>query len=227
MKLQVLGLTRNDIEFKNCKLAQLAMEPTRFLTSKPIGTIYVKLNYKNLLVFLALIILTIPAFTQEHIAKGKWSMETSLTFPPAAQIYMIKVSHQFSEHSELGLGTAFQNWKNTDKSPCGQANAYTLLLFYRYLFLKNFHIELELWPAYNHFNSFVDGKTYKGLELWIEYKVGYKVNLTNHIFLNLQPGLAHGLWMQNKWPEYKDYSSREMIINSLVFVPQVMLGWNF
>ncbi|PKP36075.1 MAG: hypothetical protein CVT98_09280 [Bacteroidetes bacterium HGW-Bacteroidetes-15] len=227
MKNQIITFTQDDSNFKHSLLMQLAMKPNRFLTSKPKGTSFGKLNYKVLLVFLALIILTFPASAQDTIAKGKWSLETSLTFPPAAQIYMLKASYQFSECSVLGLGTAFQNWKNTDKSPRGQANAYTLLLSYRYFFWKNFHIELELWPAYNHFNSFVDGKTYKGLELWVEYKVGYKVNLTNHLFLNLQPGLAHGLWMQNKWPEYVDYSSRDMIKNSLVFVPQVMLGWNF
>jgi hypothetical protein len=156
-----------------------------------------------------------------------WSLETSLTFAPAAQIYMLKASYKFSTNSELGFGPAFQNWKNTDKTPRGQANAYTLLLSYRYFFWKNFHVELEFWPAYNHFNSFVDGTTYKGLELWVEYKLGYKVNLTNNLYINIQPGLAHGLWMQNKWPEFKEESTMEFIKASLIPVPQILVGWTF
>jgi len=181
-------------------------------------------------IILAFIILSTAAFptsAQESDERNKWSMETSLTFAPAAQIYMLKASYQLSGKSELGFGPAFQNWKNTDKEPMGQANAYTLLLSYRYFFYKNFHVELEFWPAYNHFDSFVDGKTYKGLELWVEYKVGYKVNLTNNLYINLQPGLAHGLWMQHKWPEFKDYTTMDLIKNSLVFVPQILVGLTF
>ena len=180
-----------------------------------------------IIVFCVLVIFSIPVSAQEQKKQRRWSLETSLTFAPAAQIYLLKGSYQLTNNSELGFGPAFQNWKNKDKAPLGQANAYTLLLSYRYFIWKNFHIELELWPAYNHFHSFVDGNTYKGLELWVEYKAGYKINLTNHLYLNLQPGVAHGLWMQNKWPEYKDYTTKDMIKNSLVFVPQVMLGWNF
>jgi hypothetical protein len=181
-------------------------------------------------IILAFIIFSAAAFptsAQESNEQNKWSMETSLTFAPAAQIYMLKASYQLSGKSELGFGPAFQNWKNTDKEPMGQANAYTLLLSYRYFFYKNFHVELEFWPAYNHFDSFVDGKTYKGLELWVEYKVGYKVNLTNNLYINIQPGLAHGIWMQHKWPEFKDYTTMDLIKNSLVFVPQILVGLTF
>ena len=155
-----------------------------------------------------------------------WAAETSLTFAPVAQIYLLKASYLLSEKSELGFGPAFQNWKNTDKEPMGQANAYTLLLSYRYYFWKNFHVELELWPAYNHFNSFVDGKTYKGLELWVEYKVGYKAAITKNLYINFQPGIAHAMWMQNKWPEFKDYTTMDFI-TSMIFVPQILVGWNF
>ena len=190
-------------------------------------TLFKDFSHLIFIVFWVFLIFSIPVSAQEQSKQKKWSLETSLTFAPAAQIYMLKTSYQFSENSVLGLGTAFQNWKNKDKTPQGQAHAYTLLLSYRYFFWKNFHLELELWPAYNHFNSFVDGKTYKGLELWAEYKVGYKLNLTNHWYINLQPGLAHGFWMQNKWPEFKDYTTRDMIMKTFVFVPQVMLGWNF
>ena len=181
----------------------------------------------NILAFIFFSTVAFPITAQDSVEQKKWSVETSLTFAPAAQIYMLKASYQLTERSELGFGPAFQNWKNTNKVPKGQANAYTLLLSYRYFFYKNFHMELEFWPAYNHFNSFVDGKTYKGLELWVEYKVGYKVGITNNLYINLQPGLAHGIWMQNRWPEFKEDSAMEFIKKSFVFVPQILVGWTF
>ena len=179
-----------------------------------------------LLVLLKLSTLAIPVIAQESTLQNRWSVETSLTFP-AAQIYMLKASYQLTEKSELGFGPAFQNWKNTDKAPRGQANAYTLLLSYRYFFFKNFHVELEFWPAYNHFNSYVDDKTYKGLELWVEYKVGYKASLTKNLYINLQPGLAHGLGVQKTWPDSKDDTYLDFLKNSIVFVPQILVGWTF
>ncbi len=157
----------------------------------------------------------------------KWALETSLTFPFGAKIYMLKGSYRISPKSELGFGPAFQNWENTDKTPRGQANAYTLLLSYRYYFYRNFNVEIELWPAYNFFDSYVDGRTYKGLELWAEHKIGYRVDLTPNIYLNVQPGIGHGIWMEHKWPGWDDYSSWELIGRSMVFVPQIIVGWNF
>ena len=203
-----------------CYDRDLLTGKSRFLVSN--GTVFLKL-----FTFLLLIAFVLTGKAQDPTHQKKWSLETSLSFPPAAQIYMLKASYQLSEKSELGFGPAFQNWKNTDKVPLGQANAYTLLLSYRYFFWKKFHVELELWPAYNHFNSFVDGKTYKGLELWVEYKVGYKAKLSKNLYINLQPGIAHGLWMQNKWPEFKNYSTTDLIKESLIFVPQILVGWTF
>jgi hypothetical protein len=201
---------------------QLILDPCKHFRSIIRNEIYLKI--------LALVIFStaiFPSIAQESVEQKKWSMETSLTFAPAAQIYMLKASYKLSDNAEFGFGPAFQNWKNTDKEPMGQANAYTLLLSYRYFFYKNFHVELEFWPAYNHFDSFVDDKTYKGLELWVEYKVGYKANLTKNLYINLQPGIAHGLWMQNKWPEFKEDSTVDLIRRSIVFVPQILVGWTF
>lgn len=214
-------------QLKTCLTSESVYSTGALFPGKPQSS---TLNRMVCLMALAFLLLAGPAFpvsAQNPAKQKKWSLETSLTFAPAAQIYMLKASYQISEKSELGFGPAFQNWKNTDKVPMGQAHAYTLLLSYRYYFWKNFHVELEFWPAYNHFNSFVDGITYKGLELWVEYKVGYKVNLTNSLYINLQPGLAHGLWMQNKWPEFKDDNYMEFIKKSFVFVPQILVGWTF
>jgi hypothetical protein len=181
----------------------------------------------SLLFMLMVVILAVPLAAQDIQPPNRWSLESSLTFAPLARIYMLKGSYRLSERTELGFGPAFQNWKNTDEVPRGQANAYTLLLSYRYFIYNNFHVELELWPAYNHFHSFVDGTTYKGLELWVEYKAGYKATLTDHLYINFQPGIAHGLWMQNRWPEFKEDSAAEFIKKSIVFVPQILVGYSF
>jgi hypothetical protein len=156
-----------------------------------------------------------------------WSAETSLTFH-MVRIYMLKFSYKYSDRLELGIGPAFQNWKNEDESFLGQANAYTLLLSCRYYFWNKFHVELEFWPAWNRFESFIDNNTYKGLELWVEYKLGYRVDLGRRFYLNIQPGIGHPVWMQNKWPGVEEYDNFfELIRNETIFVPQVLLGFRF
>ncbi|TVQ20269.1 MAG: DUF3575 domain-containing protein, partial [Bacteroidetes bacterium] len=157
---------------------------------------------------------------------NRWSVETSLTFP-MVRIYMLKFSYRHSDRAELGFGPAFQNWKNTDESFIGQANAYTLVLSYRYYFWKNFNAEIEFWPAWNHFNSFVDGKTYKGPELWVEYKVGYKWDFARRFYLNIQPGIGHALYLQQDWPGVDKEPYGKFVRESVIFVPQILMGFNF
>ncbi len=159
-------------------------------------------------------------------SENRWSLETSLTFP-VVRIYMLKFFYEHSDRVELGFGPAFQNWKNTDESFIGQANAFTLVLSYRYYFWKNFNAEIEFWPAWNHFESFVDGKTYKGPELWVEYKVGYKWDFAQRFYLNIQPGIGHALWLQQDWPGVDKKPYGEFVKGSVIFVPQVLVGWRF
>ncbi len=163
--------------------------------------------------------------TPKH-SKSLWSVETSLTFP-MARIYMLKFSYKYSDRVELGIGPAFQNWRNKDQSPQGQTHAYTLLLSYRYYFWRNFNAEIEFWPAWNHFDSFVDGKTYRGPELWVEYKVGYKWDFAQCFYLILQPGIGHALWLQQDWPDVEKKPYGEFVKGSIMFVPQVFLGFRF
>lgn len=158
--------------------------------------------------------------------RSKWSVETSLTFP-TARIYMVKAGYRISDRNELGIGAAFQNWKNEDQDPLGQANAWTVLLSYRRYLWRNLNVEVELWPAYNLFESFVDGRTYKGFEMWVEYKAGYRFDLTRNLSLNLQPGLGHAVWVQHRWPGLEDKSTREFLRSSIIFVPQALIAWRF
>jgi hypothetical protein len=155
---------------------------------------------------------------------GTWSIETSLTFP-IARIYMAKASYRASEASEWGMGAAFQNWKNTDVAPMGQANAWTVLLSYRRYLWRNLHVEGELWPAYNRFESYVDDQRYSGFELWVEYKIGYAFDIGSRFRLNVQPGIGHALWQQERWPDVEYDNLGEFVSGSLIFVPQVLVSW--
>jgi long-subunit fatty acid transport protein len=191
--------------------------PINFLTKMAV-------RFLLLVAFAGLVLQPVMATTPLNDDQRKWSVETSLTFP-VAQIYMLKASYRLNERVELGIGPAFQNWKNTDTSPLGQSHAWTLLLSYRYYIWRKFNIEIELWPAWNRFESTYDGNTYRGLELWAEYKAGWRFDLGNRLYLNLQPGIGHAIWMQNKWPdvEYDHYG--EFITGSIIFVPQLMMGF--
>jgi len=155
----------------------------------------------------------------------QWSVETSLT-APVARIYMLKGGYKLTGRSELGFGVGFQNWRNEDVDPAGQSNAWSIILSYRYYIWRNLGVEVELWPAYNHFESYVDGQTYKGFELWIEYRAGYRFDMTSHLSLHVMPGIGHPIWAQHDWPRLEE-KSRESPFDIIVFVPQVLIGWRF
>jgi hypothetical protein len=157
---------------------------------------------------------------------GKWALETSLDYPFAAQIYMAQFAYRLGENSEVLFGPCFQNWKDQGEAK-GQAHAYTLIVGYRQYFWRNFHAEVELFPAYNSFDSRVDGKTYNGFETWIEYRVGWKFEFKigdYSLFITPQPGIGHALYLQNIWPGLNASTYR---LNSLTFVPQLLFGIEF
>ncbi len=159
-------------------------------------------------------------------AESKWSVETSLT-APVARIYAVKAGYKISGNRELGFGIGFQNWRNKDIDPAGQTNAWSMILSYRYYIWRNLAVEVELWPAYNHFESYVDGQTYKGFELWVEYRAGYRFDLTSNLSLFVMPGLGHPVWAQHDWPRLEEKSGRESPFDLVVFIPQVAVGWRF
>ena len=173
---------------------------------------------------------TISDEVSEVMAKSggssPWSLETSLTFH-IVNIYMLKATYRYSDRVELSIGPAYQNWKNEDQSFIGQAHAYTLVMSYRYYFWRKFNVELELWPAWNNFKSFIDNNTYRGLELWVEYKLGYRVDLGRRFHINVQPGIGHPVWLQNKWPGVEYDNQLKFMLDGLIFVPQVLLGYRF
>ncbi len=129
----------------------------------------------------------------------KWGFGTSLTYPIGASIYMVQLSYSAWSMGDVLVGYAFQHWNDQ-----GQANAQTLLLGYRQFIWRGLHTEVELWPAYNPFESSVDGKTYSGFELWVSARIGYRFdfNVYGHeLFVLAQPSLGVGVARQNRWPK--------------------------
>lgn len=150
----------------------------------------------------------------ENVDK-KWGIGTSITYPMAG-IYMMQVSYSPWESGNVLGGIAFQNWENDQ----GQANAYTALLGYRHFVWKGLHTEMELWPAYNPFQSSLDGKTYAGIELWMSLRVGYRFGFQlagSEFFILAQPSVGFGVARDNPWPDKEKG-------DGAVFEPQIILG---
>ncbi len=149
-------------------------------------------------------------------SKKLWAVGTSITYPLGAQIYMVQVSHSVGQSGEILFGVAYQNWKNDQ----GRSHAYTLLLGYRHFLWRGLHTEIELWPAYNPFRSSIDGRTYKGFELWTSVRIGYSFDLMiggQNFFVLAQPSLGFGVARQNKWPDFKE-------LGNFIFEPQLIVG---
>ncbi|MDP2235382.1 MAG: hypothetical protein Q8J88_03005 [Bacteroidales bacterium] len=161
--------------------------------------------------------------SQADAPKSKWAIEPSLTFP-IERIYMVNMAYNICNKSEILFGFAFQNWENKNEKPIGKAHAYTLTAGYRYYIWKGLNAEIMLFPAYNNFLSYVDNKWYNGFESWIEYRIGYKIEWninTAGFYLNIQPGIGHGLYLQHLWP---DLNKKTMLKESIMFIPQIAFG---
>lgn len=168
-----------------------------------------------LLLFASSIVFGQSLETIQDKTDKQWGIGTSITYP-LAEIYMLQISYSPWEKGDLLGGLAFQNWQNDQ----GRANAYTLLLGYRQYIWKGLHAEMELWPAYNPFESSIDGKTYSGIELWMSLRIGYRIDfeLSGHDFFILaQPSVGFGVGRKNPWPEKAEG-------DGAVFEPQIILG---
>jgi hypothetical protein len=131
---------------------------------------------------------------------GKWSAEYSIG-GTIFEIYAAQVLYKISDNSQIIFGPCFQNYKNDQ----GRANAYTFLIGYRHTFLKNITIDYELFPAYNEFESSIDGEIHKGYEVYSELRPGYKINFSigkTNLYILPQLTIGYGIWTNNKWPDF-------------------------
>lgn len=181
-------------------------------------------NYPLIVIILSFIFIYCNTYAQDvpigtNGSHDKWAVGISVSYPLGAQIYMVQLSYSVYQSGDILFGVAYQDWKN-DR---GQTNAYTLLLGYRQFFWEGLHAEIELWPAYNPFESSVDGKTYKGFELWTSLRVGYRFDFdirANSYFVLVQPSIGFGVARQNPWPcKHED--------DGPTFEPQLIMGMRF
>lgn len=154
-------------------------------------------------------------------SSAKWGIGTSATYP-INSIYMVQLSYSVWSMGEVLTGYAYQHW--FDK---GRSHAHTLILGYRQFIWRGLHAEVELWPAYNPFKSAVDGKTYRGVELWASARVGYRFDLKVHgceFFILPQPSLGLGIARQNPWPNGPSKGPSGF---HPIFEPQLIVGARF
>lgn len=149
---------------------------------------------------------------------SKWGAGTSLTYP-IASICMVQLSYSAWSMGDLLTGYAYQYWRDAQ----GRSRAQTVLVGYRQFIWRGLHMEVELWPAYNPFKSSVDGKTYRGLELWMSVRAGYRFDFEiygRELFILPQPSIGFGVARQNGWPGMKRGFNP-------IFEPQLIVGTRF
>ncbi len=100
-----------------------------------------------------------------------------------------------------------------------QVNALTLLLGYRRFIYRGLHLEAEFYPAYNKIHSKVNDKDYPGIEMWGEFKIGYRFDLAGgRLYIQPAPGIGFGFFRTNKPPNFDEE------IDYPTFTPQLLVG---
>ena len=165
-----------------------------------------------LLVFGLLVCIQNSVTAQDRYSP-EWSVASSLTYP-IAKIYQVHISYNPGGNHEYFFGPAYQNFKSGSIT----SHAMTLILGYRYYVWRDLHLEAELWPAYNPMYSDVTESTYRGVELWGEIKIGYKLSFYRNLFIQPSPGIGFGILRTNKPPKFNED------ISSPIFAPQLLIG---
>lgn len=149
---------------------------------------------------------------------GRWGVEVSPTFL-LAPIYMVQATWSAWRYGDMVVGYGFQHMTSNSRG-AGQTHGHSLLLGYRQFIWKGINLELQAWPTYDRFQSYVDGRVYPGVELWCEAYIGYRFDfVARHttFYILPQPGIGWGMYRSNKWPRFADAKQYEL-------VPQLLFG---
>jgi len=169
---------------------------------------------KKMLILFIVSTIAFQYYAQTEEKQSKWSLGTSITYP-LSSIYLAQINYKLNEKQEVFAGPCFQNFAHDSFT----VNAYTLLLGYRYFFWKGLHIEAEVYPAYNNIYSNVNHRYYPGMEMWSEFKIGYRFNfLGDKLYIQPAPGIGFGIFQSNKPPKFDD----EIVYP--IFTPQLIVG---
>lgn len=165
-----------------------------------------KSNKKSL--FTVILLLALCPFLQAQQSDDAYSSKHTIqlnALEVVANIYSVVYLYQFSPKNHLIVGAAYQNQVNDD---FGITHAPSLIIGYRRYFWKGLNAEYALWPAYNMLYEKNEGKYYKGLELWGEFRAGYDINFkigNTKLFVMPQFILGKGLVKGNKPQSFIDY----------------------
>jgi len=141
---------------------------------------------------------------------------------PVFKIYAIQYGYLLSQKNELMLGFAYANIEYDE----GRSHAPTLILGYRRFLWKGFHLEYQIWPAYNDYYETTEQKYYNGFELWNEFRSGYQFCFKIHnIPITINPQILCGFGL---YPGNKPQSFIKTMEEEPVFIyPNVFMGIKF
>lgn len=161
------------------------------------------------------------SISEQQKAKPKHTIEIS-PFSPFLKIYAIQYNFLVTKKSELMLGFAYANIEYDE----GRSHAPTLILGYRQFLWNGFHLEYQLWPAYNDYFETTEKKYYSGFELWNEFRTGYQFGFKiGGVHLTVTPQLLCGFGI---FPGNKPDSFMKAVKEEPVFIyPNIFLGVKF
>lgn len=141
---------------------------------------------------------------------------------PLFNIYAVQYFNSITEKDKLLLGLAYMNIRYED----GTSHAPSILMGYKRYLWKGWHVEYQLWPAFNAYWEKNEEKYYKGFELWNEFRSGYTIDLTigdQPLYINPQVLFGFGLVQGNKPESFKKTAKEE----PLFIAPLIFLGVKF
>ncbi len=141
---------------------------------------------------------------------------------PVIDIWALQYARSVGNRGELLLGASYANIGYDS----GRSHAPGVILGYRQYVWKKAHVEYQLWPSYNWFDSTVEHRTFEGGEIWNEFRPGWTFDFDvagKPCLLNLQYLVGFALHGGNKPESFR----REVDDEPIFTTPMFFVGWRF
>jgi hypothetical protein len=135
---------------------------------------------------------------------------------PMFDIYVVQYYYRQGKADEFMAGLAYANIKYDS----GRTHSPTLVLGYKRYIWKKFHVEDQIWPAYDAFYSSSQKRYYKGFDMWNEFRIGYTLDFKiahKPCYINLQGLMGFGLVGGFKPQDFKDEVKEDPVFFSPIF----------
>jgi hypothetical protein len=143
---------------------------------------------------------------------------------PFAGIYALHYYYRATPRSEWVAGLTYMNIRFEGS---GYTSSPGLILGYRRYLWKGFHLEYEIWPAFDAYYETNENRHYKGFDLWNEFRLGYKVEFQAGrlpMQVNLQWPFGFGLYASNKPDSFYEVTKNDQFF---YFPPLLSFGVSF